>query len=257
MSAEIHIVLQGKGGVGKSVVSRLLIEHLIKSDRKYKAFDADAVNNSLKAVEGYDVDVVKLVDGSELDPRKFDDLVNEILELEDTSVVVDCGASSFLPLIGYMEQADTVETISSCGYEVFFHTVVTGGAAQNDTLAGYNQISERFGKESNVVVWTNPIFGEVLVDDIKFAEVPVIKKAVKDGNLFAVIQIPMLHRMTQEDFALFLKSNVSFGIALDKNSQVLNRLVKTRVAKVYTAMMSQIEMVLGEESNEAQSTDAG
>ena len=66
-------------------------------------------------------------------------------------------------------------------------------------------IIERFGKESNIVVWTNPIFGEVLVDGVKFAEVPVIKKAVKDGSLFAVIQIPILHRMTQEDFAVFLK----------------------------------------------------
>jgi len=256
MSAQVHFILQGKGGVGKSVVARLLIEYLMHKGKAYVAYDADAVNQSLHAVKDYNVKIADLLNGGEVDTRKFDTLIKAILEQEDTSIIVDCGASSFLPILGYMEQADTVEIFTDEGIEVFFHTVVTGGPARSDTYGGYKQISERFSNNAYIVVWQNPYFGQVEENGVKFVDLPTVKKAFKDDKLLGVVQMPVLHRMTQEDFSEFLGKDISFGVALSKESKVFDSLVKRRIGKVHKTFMDQIGLVLVEGGTESEGSDA-
>lgn len=86
--------------------------------------------------------------------------------------------------------------------------------------------------------------------------IPAVKDAVEAGKLLGVIQIPAMHRMTEEDFSEFLGKNVSFAKATEKNSKLLDTLVKKRISKVHANLMEQIAIVLVEEDT-AGSTDAG
>jgi len=250
MSAEVHFVLQGKGGVGKSVVARMLIEYFLNEKAKYIGFDADPVNQSLAAVTDYDIKRVELMNGSEVDPRQFDEVMSEIESLKDTKVIMDCGASSFLPIIGYIDDADAIDTLIEAGYEVFVHTVVTGGPSKNDTFTGYSQLKERFAESCNIVVWTNPIFGVVEADGTPFHERPAIVKSIEEGELLGVIQIPKFPRMNQQDFAEFLELNTTFSKATSKTNTEINSMVRRRLLKMHGQLMFQIDQVLKEEAEE-------
>ena len=246
MSSEIHLVLQGKGGVGKSVVARLLIEYMIHTGRDYLGFDVDPVNRSLAAVKGFEVRTTELLDAGEVDPRKFDALMGEIFDAADKAVIVDCGASSFLPMMGYIETADAIDMLVEEGFEVFIHTVVTGGASMDDTLTGFGQIAARFGEKCNVIPWTNPLFGAVEQDGKGFLDLPIVKKAVREDRAIGVIPVPTLHRLTQEDFAGFLASNVTFAHATAKENKAVNTMVRKRLSTIHANLMAVIGEVLDE-----------
>ena len=44
--ATVHLILQGKGGVGKSVVASWLAEFLIRRGQRVRCIDGDPVNRS-------------------------------------------------------------------------------------------------------------------------------------------------------------------------------------------------------------------
>ena len=57
----IHLILQGKGGVGKSVIASWLAEFLISRGRQVRCIDGDPVNRSLsqyKALGAENLDLV-------------------------------------------------------------------------------------------------------------------------------------------------------------------------------------------------------
>ena len=246
MTSEIHFVLQGKGGVGKSVVARLLAEYMIHTERDYQGFDADAVNQSFAAVNGLNVRKVDLLDGAKIDTRKFDTLMVDIVANNEKAVIIDSGASSFLPMMGYIETAHVIDTLLDGGFEVFIHTVVTGGPSKNDTFAGFEQIAQRFGDLCNVVVWANPFFGSVQRDDVAFIDLAGVKKALNDGQIIGVVPIPELSQLTREDFAEFLTSQTLFAAFTAEDNKDINMMVKVRLNKAHANLMSIIGQVIGE-----------
>lgn len=215
MMRAVHLVAQGKGGVGKSVVARLLAEHLQATGQEFIAFDADPVNQSFAAVEAYGAKPLDLLDkGGQVETRRFDDLMEQILALKKGSVVIDTGASSFLPMVGYLDEAEIVSTLTDAGFEVFIHTVVTGGSSRDDTVAGMVALGERFGADASLYVWVNEFFGSI--DDI--TETAEFKKLAAGDQVSGVMVVPMFTKLKQEDFAQFLALNVPFGDAIDGNA---------------------------------------
>ena len=47
------------------------------------------------------------------------------------------------------------------GCELVIHTVVTGGQALEETIAGFSQLAGQFTEQVSFVVWLNPYFGPV------------------------------------------------------------------------------------------------
>ena len=246
MTSAIHFILQGKGGVGKSVAARLLAEYMIHTNRDYIGFDADPVNQSLAAVDAFNIKTVDLLIDGEVEPRKFDALMGDVFDQEGKAVIVDCGASSFLPVMGYIQTASAIDMLAEEGFDVFIHTVVTGGPSHSDTLAGFEQLASRFGENCNVVVWTNPFFGEVEKDGITFVNLPAVKKAIKAEQIIGIIPLPLLHRLTQGDFAEFLTSNASFAEATAKDNKAVNTMVRKRLSTLHADLMAMIGSVIGE-----------
>lgn len=92
----VHLVLQGKGGIGKSVVASWLTEFLAARGQKVCAIDADPVNRSLGQYKALGAEKLDLMNQDGLIERsRFDHLVDRFAT-EDSIFVVDSGATAFL-----------------------------------------------------------------------------------------------------------------------------------------------------------------
>src|SRR5437879_9091226 len=170
----VHIALQGKGGVGKSLVSAILSQYLASKGQDVLAIDADPVNHTLAEYRGLAVSCLNLLKEGSVDQREFDLLMERFLT-ESGTFVVDTGASTFIPLWHYILENDALDYLLGRGKRVFVHSVITGGQSLNDTLDGFEQLAETI-REKNIVVWLNEYFGSVLPDGQPFREMAVCKK---------------------------------------------------------------------------------
>src|ERR1700704_4666308 len=93
----IHLVLQGKGGVGKSVVASWLAEFLIKRGQNVQCVDGDPVNRSLGQYKALRAEKLDLVNSDGLVQRTRYDALLERFATEEAVFVLDSGATAFLP----------------------------------------------------------------------------------------------------------------------------------------------------------------
>src|SRR5580693_9616577 len=148
----VHRILQGKGGVGKSFAAFLLAQYLPDKSVLVRCFDADPINNTLAsfpALNAVKVDLIENSDkGRRIDPRRFDDLVEQITgQPADAHVIVDTRSSAFVPLLHYVLSNEVQAILSQGGHQLVVHTIVTEGQALLDTLheLGATQLVKQIG----------------------------------------------------------------------------------------------------------------
>src|SRR6266700_1745580 len=173
-ATSIHILLQGKGGVGKSLISAILSQYLLSKGQDVRGIDADPVNHTLAEYRGLAVSELNLLKEGRVDQREFDLLMERFLTKNGT-FIVDTGASTFIPLWHYILENDALKYLREKGKSVFIHSVITGGQSLNDTLSGFEQLAETT-REKNLVVWLNEYFGPVLHEGAPFKEMVVYKR---------------------------------------------------------------------------------
>ncbi len=114
--ATIHFILQGKGGVGKSMIAALLYQAATALGKSVEAFDTDPINATLAGYEGFTVTRIDVLDESgAIDPRKFDELMEGLAFSQCEHVIVDNGASSFVELGNYIKTGDMLKTLQEGG----------------------------------------------------------------------------------------------------------------------------------------------
>lgn len=99
--AKIHMVLQGKGGVGKSMITATLAQYKAAKGQKPLCVDTDPVNATFEEYKALNVRRLHIMDGDEINTRHFDALV-ELIAPAENDVIIDNGASSFVPLSHYL-----------------------------------------------------------------------------------------------------------------------------------------------------------
>src|SRR5450631_4332130 len=87
----VHITLQGKGGVGKSLVSLLLAQYLRRSGIALRCIDTDPVNDTFSQFKAIGASHLNLMRDRRVDQGAYDTLFGQILA-EPSTFVVDCGA---------------------------------------------------------------------------------------------------------------------------------------------------------------------
>ena len=83
----VHIALQGKGGVGKSLVSAILSQYLSSKGQDVVGIDADPVNQTLAEYRGLAVSKLNLLKEGSVDQREFDLLMERFLIESGTFIV--------------------------------------------------------------------------------------------------------------------------------------------------------------------------
>jgi len=186
--AAIHFILQCKGGVGKSLTASLLAQYLRHKGLNVSCFDTDPINATLAGYIELGAEAVDIMDGSDIDPRRFDSLMDRLLNLrDDAHAVVDNGASSFVPLGSYLLETQGIAVLGEQGHDVMLHTVVTGGQAILETLAGMQSLALHF-PDIPVAVWLNRYFGDIVLDGKEFQEFKIYAECA--ASIHAVVELP-------------------------------------------------------------------
>jgi len=149
---KIHMILQGKGGVGKSMIAATLAQYKAGKGTKPLCIDTDPVNATFEGYKALNVRRLNIMEGDEINTRNFDALVEMIASAEG-DVIIDNGASSFVPLSSYLIGNQVPALLQEMGHELVVHTVVTGGQAFKDTVIGFTHLAAQFPSECVFVVW--------------------------------------------------------------------------------------------------------
>ena len=130
-----HFILQGKGGIGKSFVASLLAQFYLAKGAPVQCIDTDPLNGTLSGYKGLNAKRINIVENNRVHARLFDDMMEDVLSA-DASSVVDVGGASFIHLVNYMVENRAFETIAEAGIAPTVHSVVVGGQPMVDTLEG-------------------------------------------------------------------------------------------------------------------------
>ena len=188
----IHLSLQGKGGVGKSLVASIVAQYYTERGADVKCIDTDPVNQTLSQYKALNATHLKLLVSGNIDQRGFDDLMERLLT-EEGVFVVDSGASTFIPLWSYIIENHALELLQNAGRLLYVHTVITGGQALADTLKGFGSLAESTSQR-NLVVWINEYFGRVEREGKQFVDMAVCKENAE--KIFGWILLPKRHQDT-------------------------------------------------------------
>lgn len=235
--AKIHMILQGKGGVGKSFIASTLAQYKLAKGQTPLCVDTDPINATFHGFEALPVQRVDLMEGDEINPRNFDALV-EIIAPAKNDVVIDNGASSFVQLSHYLVSNQVPALLQTMGHELIVHTVVTGGQALMDTINGFAQLIRQFPKEASFVVWLNPFWGPVAAEGKTFEQM----KAYKDNKerVTAMVTIPTLKPETYgRDVSDMLQDRLTFDEALA--SDKLTIMTRQRLKIVRDQLFGQLD----------------
>ena len=237
--ASIHLILQGKGGVGKSMIAAFIAQYKLGKGKLPLCLDTDPVNASFEAYKSLKVSRLSILQDEEIDPRRFDQLIEQIAKSK-TDVIIDNGASSFVPLSAYVLSNHVPTLLRDMGHQLIVHTVVTGGQALLDTLTGMTQLIRQFPAEVPFVVWLNPYWGPIELEGKSFEQMKAYREH-KD-RISAIIPLPDLKKETfGRDLSDMLQAHLTFDEAIASPS--LTIMARQRLSIIKKQLFEQFSAV--------------
>ncbi|TCK05670.1 mobilization protein [Marinobacterium mangrovicola] len=152
--SKVHFIGGEKGGVGKSMTSRLLAQYYIDRELPFLGFDSDASHGTFSRFYGEFASPVIVGE---------DDSLDGILEAceskPDHDLIIDLAAQTSTRLGEWIDETDVFGLLDELGYEVFLWHVMDDGADSIDllgkSLARYPQpelkfvVVQNFGRGSD------------------------------------------------------------------------------------------------------------
>ena len=231
----LHLVAQGKGGAGKTFISSLLCQQYLREKVEYAAFDLDPVNRSFAAIPGLNAKPWTLLNSNaDIDPVKFDDLV-EVIFHSKCDVVLDLGATSFLPFNNYLSRNCIFELLrKEANIKVIIHCVIRGGSSLLECLNGLNKLCVHHSQEdAEIVVWLNEVEGEIARGGKHFKEMKIYKEM--KSRIARVVVIPELKDyLHRNDMLELLKNNQRFDDAIEsKQTGIVSKIRIKNLKKTF------------------------
>jgi hypothetical protein len=204
----IHFIGGEKGGVGKSVVARLLAQYFIDHEIPFIGFDTDRSHGSLLRFYT-DYASPTIID----DYQSLDTIIETASANPEQRILVDLAAQTHYPLAQWIEESGVLELTAELGIKVYYWNVLDSGKDCVDLL---DKLLNQFGNRLNYVLVQNQL------RDAQFSilEFSGVKDHALDLNA-SVITIKKLHApvMTKID-----SNSYSFWAAKNKDAESLNAL---------------------------------
>lgn len=151
-ASKIHLIGGEKGGVGKSLVARLLAQYFIDQQLPFVGFDTDRSHGSLlRFYSGYASPV--LVDRYEA----LDLVMESAVEQPGRRVLVDLAAQTHEPLVRWMEESGVLDMADLSGIQLKYWHVMDAGRDSVDLL---ERLLDRFGQRLHYVLVLNQLRGD-------------------------------------------------------------------------------------------------
>lgn len=241
--ATINIILQAKGGVGKSTCANLLAQYFLECGHKVCCYDTDPANPSLSRYKALDVVRESLMQGDQVISGAFEDWLERLMNHgKEDFVVIDCGSSNFRAMLLELEAVSFTELCREHDHELFIHTVVMDGPEIVTQLVGIEELISTF-RGSNFVVWKNehrePInLGGHAMEETKYF--------AKHRNILRrVITVPQQTRNTRISFLNDMyKKHLTFGEAI--RSKDFSIVARSHLRQYWKEVQDEIASGLGD-----------
>lgn len=239
-SKAAHFVLQGKGGVGKTLVSNLLAQYLETTGVEVFCYDTDPVNHSLARIVALNVKKVPLYkDGtSDTDNRALDKMLSDMVQ-HPATYVIDNGASSFKPMSQHLISDGSIELLLDMDFSVVLHLIVSTGPELEMTISGVAGILDSVADTSvPVVVWINEkgvSFEEQTGTDFEGSTFYNEYKA----QIAGIVTIPALPKASRSIFETMLNNKLTFDEA--ESSDTFYVIEQKRLGKLKESFFASIE----------------
>ena len=162
--ARVHFFLQGKGGSGKSTTASYLAQYFLdknNEEQKVIVIDTDPVNQTLSGFKRFNTITLNVLKNSNMNPIKFDEIISIVINSDkNTDIIVDNGASSFIPFVSYIIDNGIPELLEDMGHTLKIHTVVVGQDAFVDTMQGFKGLTQSFKNNTIYVIQYDFTLGE-------------------------------------------------------------------------------------------------
>ena len=151
MTTNIHLIGGEKGGVGKSLVARIVAQYLIDKELPFLGFDTDRSHGALmRFYAGYASPV--LVDNYEA----LDTIVEAAVDEPERRILVDLAAQTHDPLVRWMDDAGVINLADELGLGLHYWHVMDSGKDSVDLL---KKLLDRFGTGLRYVLVRNQVRG--------------------------------------------------------------------------------------------------
>ena len=151
-ATKVHLIGGEKGGVGKSLVARLLAQHFIDQKLPFIGYDTDRSHGSLlRFYAGYASPV--LVDRYEA----LDHIIESAIEQPGRRVLVDLAAQTHDPLVRWMDESGVLDMADLQGITLQYWHVMDSGRDSVDLL---ERLLDRFGQRLHYVLVCNELRGD-------------------------------------------------------------------------------------------------
>ena len=151
-TSKIHLIGGEKGGVGKSLVSRLLAQYFIDHEWPFVGYDTDRSHGALlRFYAGYASPV--LVDRYEA----LDNIIESAVEQPGRRVLVDLAAQTHEPLVRWMDESGVLDMADLSAITLQYWHVMDAGRDSVDLL---QRLLDRFGQRLRYVLVCNELRGD-------------------------------------------------------------------------------------------------
>jgi hypothetical protein len=147
----IHLIGGEKGGVGKSMVARIVAQYMIDKELPFLGFDTDRSHGALLRFYG-DYASPVLVDNYEA----LDTIVESAVDQPGRRILVDLAAQTHDPLVKWMDDAGVVNLADELGLSLNYWHVMDSGKDSVDLL---KKLLDRFGTGLRYVLVRNQVRG--------------------------------------------------------------------------------------------------
>jgi len=233
MIKRLILILNGKGGVGKSFFAVNFVQYLKDKNIPHIACDCDNENSTLKRFHG---DAVEFMDLSR--PRALDAMFRAFEKTD--LVVVDCRAASTEVFFDYFDMIDLRETLQTLSAAL---TLVIPVNHEADSVDQLQRIVNKLGKACAYVVLRN----EVHDDTFAVYEQSVVRQRLRKDLGMNEITMKKLQPWLVEELSL---KNLPITEAVKDGSIYLldRQRLQTWQRKLYGEIESAAELLLPQKS---------
>lgn len=231
--ANIHVILQGKGGVGKSFIASILAQYKIHKHQKPLSIDTDSINATFASYKALNVQRFSIIN----DNRNLDNLIGKIC-VSNNDVIIDNGASSCVQMARFFISNQMQTNLVNKGHQLIVHTIITGGQTLLDTVSGFSQLVNKLPNETIIIVWLNPYWGAVEDKGKTFEQMKAY--AENKNRLSAIIPIPVFNEATfGHDLKQMLKDRLTFDEAIASPERFI--ITRQRLKMIRDKLFAQLD----------------
>jgi hypothetical protein len=206
--ATIHFIGGEKGGVGKSVVARLLAQYMIDRELPFIGFDTDRSHGALLR---YYTDFASptIIDNY----QSLDAIIESAVTQPEKRVLVDLAAQTHHPLARWIDESGVLALAAEMNVSICYWNVMDSGKDCVDLLG---KLFDQFGARLNYVL----VLNQLRDDSFTIFENSGIKARARELNA-KIFTLKRLHApvMTKID-----GNSYSFWAAKNKDADAVNGL---------------------------------